>query len=167
MEVYLVGGAVRDELLNIPITEKDWMVTGSTPKEMIEKGYKPVGKNFPVFLHYKNHEEYALARTERKSGHGYGGFTFYTGSEVSVQEDLSRRDLTINAIAKNKAGKFIDPFNGIQDLKKRILRHISPAFAEDPLRILRAARFMAKLGDFGFSIAADTNEYYAKFKLFG
>ena len=154
MKIYLVGGAVRDEILNQPYTEKDYVVVGSTPKEMIEKKFKPVGKSFPVFLHPDTHEEYALARTEKKNGVGYKDFIFYTSPTISLEEDLVRRDLTINAIAKDDQNKYIDPFNGINDISKKILRHVSDAFKEDPLRILRLARFKAKLPD--FKIAEET-----------
>lgn len=149
MEIYLVGGAVRDELLGKPVSERDWVVVGGTPSDMIAKGYQPVGRDFPVFLHPKTHEEYALARTERKTGKGYKGFHFYATPDVSLVDDLIRRDLTINAIAKNKiTGEIIDPHGGQQDLAKKIFRHVSPAFAEDPVRILRVARFACVLPDF-------------------
>lgn len=148
MKTYLVGGAIRDELLGLPVTERDWVVVGSTPEEMLALGYQPVGKDFPVFLHPQTHEEYALARTERKTGKGYKGFVFHTDPNVSIEEDLKRRDLTINAIAKNDHGTLIDPYHGQQDLKNKILRHVSEAFAEDPVRILRVARFAAKFPDF-------------------
>lgn len=158
MQIYLVGGAVRDELLGLPVTERDWVVVGARPEEMIKLGYKPVGKDFPVFLHPQSHEEYALARTERKTGRGYKGFHFYASEEVSLIEDLKRRDLTINAIAKDSAGQLIDPFHGQQDLKDKILRHVSPAFAEDPVRILRIARFAARFGDFTVDAATMDNQ---------
>lgn len=148
MNIYLVGGAIRDELLGLPVTEHDWVVVGSTPEEMLALDYQPVGKDFPVFLHPKTHEEYALARTERKTGKGYKGFVFHTDPNVSIEEDLKRRDLTINAIAKNEHGNLIDPYHGQQDLKNKVLRHVSEAFAEDPVRILRVARFAAKLPHF-------------------
>ncbi|HBY55195.1 MAG TPA: multifunctional CCA tRNA nucleotidyl transferase/2'3'-cyclic phosphodiesterase/2'nucleotidase/phosphatase, partial [Coxiellaceae bacterium] len=148
MKVYLVGGAVRDKLLGLPIKERDWVVVGATPQEMLQKGFKKVGRDFPVFLHPKTHEEYALARTERKTGKGYTDFVCYSDPKVTLAEDLKRRDLTINAIAEDLDGKIIDPYNGCNDLKKRILRHVSPAFAEDPVRILRVARFAARFGDF-------------------
>lgn len=154
MKVYLVGGAVRDKLLGLPVKERDWVVVGSTPKEMVDQGYKPVGKDFPVFLHPKTHEEYALARTERKTAKGYTGFAFSTDSGITLEEDLRRRDLTINAIAQTKSGRLIDPFNGQKDLQRKILRHVSAAFAEDPVRILRIGRFAARFGN--FKIAADT-----------
>ncbi len=156
MKIYLVGGAVRDNLLGLPVTEKDWVVVGATPEEMQANGYQPVGQDFPVFLHPKSKEEYALARTERKSGHGYGGFTFHADSSVSLEEDLVRRDLTINAMAREQGGPVVDPFNGRADLKARLLRHVSPAFAEDPLRVLRVARFAARYHWLGFRVADDT-----------
>lgn len=156
MEIYLVGGAVRDELLGIPINERDWVVIGSSPEEMESKGFKAVGKDFPVFLHPESKEEYALARTERKKGRGYKGFEIHTSPEVSLEEDLSRRDLTINAMAKNDTGEIIDPYGGQQDLNNKILRHVSNAFSEDPLRVLRVARFSAKLHKLGFNIAHET-----------
>ncbi len=148
MEIYLVGGAVRDALLDLPVTERDWVVVGASPEEMIRLGFQPVGKDFPVFLHPKTHEEYALARTERKTGKGYKGFVFYSAPDVSLIEDLKRRDLTINAMAQNTAGEIIDPYGGQEDLKNFILRHVSPAFQEDPVRILRIARFAARFTDF-------------------
>jgi tRNA nucleotidyltransferase (CCA-adding enzyme) len=148
LKIYLVGGAVRDKLLGLPVKERDWVVVGATPAEMIKLGYKQVGKDFPVFLHPKTHEEYALARTERKIGKGYTAFTFYTDPTLTLEEDLQRRDLTINAIAQTKNGRLIDPFNGQQDLKQKILRHVSAAFAEDPVRILRVGRFASRFGDF-------------------
>ena len=148
MKVYLVGGAVRDKLLGIPVKEKDWVVVGSTPQEMRDKGYRQVGKDFPVFINPKTGEEYALARTERKSGHGYTGFEFDTNPNVTLEEDLARRDLTINAIAQDEDGTLIDPFNGQEDIKNKKLRHVSDAFSEDPLRVLRVARFKANLKNF-------------------
>ena len=156
MEVYLVGGAVRDALLDYPCRERDWVVTGASPREMAEKGFRPVGKDFPVFLHPQTGEEYALARTERKSGTGYRGFTFHTGPEVSLEDDLIRRDLTINAMARDKDGQLIDPYGGQRDLEKKVLRHVSPAFVEDPLRVLRVARFAARYHHLGFTVAAET-----------
>ena len=141
MKIYEVGGAVRDSLLNKDAKDKDWVVVGSSPEEMIAKGFKPIGKDFPVFLHPESNEEYALARTERKTGKGYHGFNFYYGKEVTLEEDLSRRDLTINAIARDSDGKIIDPFNGLNDIKNKIFRHVSDAFSEDPLRAIRLARF--------------------------
>ena len=155
MKVYEVGGAVRDELLGLPVQDRDWVVVGATPDEMIERGYKPVGKDFPVFLHPETHEEYALARTERKTAPGYHGFTFHADPDVTLEEDLQRRDLTINAIARDENGELIDPYNGSDDLSLGVLRHVSPAFAEDPVRILRVARFAAR---FGFGIAPETLE---------
>jgi tRNA nucleotidyltransferase (CCA-adding enzyme) len=153
LNVYEVGGAVRDELLGLPVADRDYVVVGATPGEMIALGYKPVGRDFPVFLHPQTHEEYALARTERKTARGYHGFEFHTAPGVTLEQDLARRDLTINAIAKDASGKLIDPHNGAVDLKARVLRHVSPAFAEDPVRILRVARFAAR---FGFIIADET-----------
>jgi tRNA nucleotidyltransferase (CCA-adding enzyme) len=149
VKAYLVGGAVRDELLGLPVKERDYVVVGATPEEMVRLGFKPVGKDFPVFLHPTTHDEYALARTERKSGRGYKGFTVYASPEVTLEEDLRRRDLTINAMAKAEDGPLIDPFGGKKDLEAGVLRHVSEAFAEDPVRILRVARFAAR---FGFSV---------------
>ncbi len=160
MQIYLVGGAVRDELLGVPVKEKDWVVVGATAEDMIQQGYKQVGKDFPVFLHPKAHEEYALARTERKVAPGYTGFEFNASPQVTLEEDLKRRDLTINAMAKASDGKLIDPYHGADDLKHKILRHVSPAFEEDPVRILRVARFAARFGD--FEVAAETNELMKK-----
>lgn len=156
MQTYLVGGAVRDTLLGLAVTERDWVVVGGSPETMAAKGYQPVGKDFPVFLHPQSKEEYALARTERKTAPGYKGFSFYTGEDVSLEDDLLRRDLSINAIAKDENGQLIDPYGGQSDLKQRLLRHVSPAFAEDPVRILRVARFAAKLGPLGFRVAPET-----------
>jgi len=156
MQIYKVGGAVRDKLLNRKVVDHDYVVVGATIEEMLAAGYTPVGKDFPVFLHPQSHDEYALARTERKIAKGYHGFEFYTDSRVSLEDDLIRRDLTINAIAEDEQGQLYDPFHGIEDLKKRILRHISPAFAEDPLRVIRVARFAARYADYGFSIADET-----------
>ena len=156
MEVYLVGGAVRDELLGLPIRERDWCVVGATPDDLVALGYRPVGKDFPVFLHPETGEEYALARTERKVGAGYHGFEFHTDPGVTIEQDLGRRDLTMNAIAKNADGKLIDPFGGAADIAARQLRHVSDAFAEDPVRILRVARFAARFADRGFTVADDT-----------
>lgn len=158
MKIYLVGGAVRDKLLQRPVTERDWVVVGSSPEQMQQLGYSPVGKDFPVFLHPQSKEEYALARTERKTGRGYGGFSFYCGAEVSLEEDLIRRDLTINAMAEDEQGNIIDPYNGRRDLDEKILRHVSPAFAEDPVRILRVARFAARYHQLGFKLADETLE---------
>ena len=143
MKIYLVGGAVRDKILGLPVNDKDYLVVGSTPDEMVKLGYKPIGKNFPVFLHPKTKEEYALARTERKIGKGYHGFKFYTSPDVTLEEDLKRRDITINAIAEDEDGNIYDPFNGKDDIKNKIIRHVSDAFIEDPLRVLRVARFSA------------------------
>ncbi|WP_066016891.1 multifunctional CCA addition/repair protein [Endozoicomonas atrinae] len=158
MQVYRVGGAVRDQLLGLPVKDNDWVVIGATPRQMKDLGFQPVGRDFPVFLHPKTKEEYALARTERKTGHGYGGFSFYTSIDISLEEDLLRRDLTINAMAEDQYGNIIDPYGGQEDLKNRRLRHISPAFQEDPLRILRVARFAARLAPFGFKVAEETLE---------
>lgn len=155
-QVYLVGGAVRDELLGRPVSERDWVVVGATPKDMLRRGFKPVGRSFPVFLHPKTGEEYALARTERKTAPGYHGFTFHTGPGVTLADDLRRRDLTINAIARDSQGKLIDPCGGRADLDARVLRHVSPAFAEDPVRILRVARFAARFAPLGFRVHTDT-----------
>lgn len=156
MKIYLVGGAVRDKLLGYPFTEKDWVVVGATPEIMQEKGFVPVGKDFPVFLHPQTKEEYALARTERKTGRGYNGFSFYCGTEVTLEDDLIRRDLTINAIAEDEAGNIIDPYGGQADLNNKIFRHVSDAFAEDPVRILRIARFAARYHYLGFHVADET-----------
>lgn len=156
MQVYLVGGAVRDQLLDRTVNERDYVVVGATPEQMLAAGYMPVGSDFPVFLHPQSKEEYALARTERKSGVGYGGFTFYTSPDLSLEQDLIRRDLTINAMALAEDGSIIDPYGGQQDLQDRILRHVSPAFIEDPLRVLRVARFAARYAPLGFSIAPET-----------
>ena len=148
MKKYLVGGAVRDQLLGLPVREKDWVVVGSTPEEMKKKKYIQVGKDFPVYIHPITGEEYALARTERKSGHGYSGFEFDTNPNVTLEEDLARRDLTINAIAQDQNGQLIDPFNGQEDIKNKKIRHVSESFAEDPLRVLRVARFLSYLQNF-------------------
>lgn len=156
MQVYLVGGAVRDSLLGHPYQEKDYVVVGATPEHMLAQGFRPVGKDFPVFLHPETKEEYALARTERKSGKGYHGFQFFTDTTVSLEEDLIRRDLTINAIAMDQDGKLYDPYGGQTDLENKILRHVSEAFAEDPLRVLRVARFAARYSAYGFHIAPET-----------
>ncbi|WP_295802135.1 multifunctional CCA addition/repair protein [uncultured Microbulbifer sp.] len=156
MKTYLVGGAVRDRLLQRPIHERDWVVVGATETEMLDLGFRPVGKDFPVFLHPETSEEYALARTERKSGHGYGGFTVYASPEVTLEQDLQRRDLTVNAMAESEGGEIIDPYGGQADLEARLLRHVSPAFSEDPLRILRVARFAARYHPLGFSVAPET-----------
>ncbi len=156
MQIYRVGGAVRDQLLGQPVQDIDYVVTGATPEQMLAQGYKPVGGDFPVFLHPDSGAEYALARTERKSGHGYGGFTFYAEPGVTLEDDLLRRDLTINAMAMTDDGQIIDPHGGQRDLEARLLRHVSPAFAEDPLRVLRVARFAARYAALGFRIAEDT-----------
>lgn len=156
MKTYLVGGAVRDQLLKIPYHEKDWVVVGSSPEELLQLGYTPVGKDFPVFLHPQTKEEYALARTERKTGPGYGGFSFHCDPSISLEADLARRDLTINAIAQDDDGRYIDPYGGRQDIDRKILRHVSPAFTEDPVRILRIARFHARFYSLGFHIAEQT-----------
>ncbi len=156
MQVYLVGGAVRDQLLGHPYQEKDYVVVGATPEQLLAQGYQPVGKDFPVFLHPSSKEEYALARTERKSGKGYHGFEFHTDVDVSLEQDLIRRDLTINAIAMDEQGKIYDPYHGQEDINNKILRHVSPAFAEDPLRVLRVARFAARYATYGFRVADET-----------
>ncbi len=154
MKTYLVGGAIRDKLLDLPVKDKDWVVVGATQDQMLAKKFKQVGKDFPVFIHPKTGEEYALARTERKSGHGYTGFEFDTNPNVTLEEDLARRDLTINAIAQDADGSLIDPFNGQEDIKTKKLRHVSDAFSEDPLRVLRIARFYAKFD--GFVVVPET-----------
>src|SRR3990167_1119886 len=148
MHCYIVGGAVRDQLLGVPVNDHDWVVVGSTPEEMIRSGYLPVGRDFPVFLHPQTKEEYALARTERKTAPGYHGFSFHADPSVTLEQDLARRDLTINAMALGSGGQLLDPFGGERDLRNKMLRHVSPAFAEDPVRILRLARFAARFGDF-------------------
>ena len=154
MKIYLVGGAVRDKILGIPVKDRDYLVVGSTPEEMVKLGYKPIGKDFPVFLHPKTKEEYALARTERKVGKGYHGFKFYTSPNVTLEEDLRRRDITINAIAEDEDGNIYDPFNGKDDIKNKIIRHVSDAFIEDPLRVLRVARFTSL--DVRFKVQIET-----------
>ena len=156
MEIYLVGGAVRDRLLGLPVRDRDYVVVGARPDDLRGLGYKPVGKDFPVFLHPQTGEEYALARTERKTGRGYHAFAFDTAPEVSLEDDLRRRDLTINAMAENADGTLVDPFGGAADLERRMLRHVSPSFAEDPVRVLRVARFAARYAARGFSIAEET-----------
>jgi len=158
MKCYLVGGCVRDKLLGRPVKDRDWVVVGATVEDMLQQGYQQVGKDFPVFLHPDSKEEYALARTERKTGPGYTGFEFHASADVTLEEDLIRRDLTINAIAETEAGEITDPYHGQRDLEKRILRHVSPAFAEDPVRILRVARFAARYADLGFQVAVETTE---------
>jgi tRNA nucleotidyltransferase (CCA-adding enzyme) len=154
MQTYMVGGAVRDALLGLPVNDRDWVVVGATPHEMIVAGYLPVGKDFPVFLHPQTREEYALARTERKTARGYHGFAFHAEPDVTLEQDLARRDLTVNAMAQDEQGRLIDPFGGQVDLKKRVLRHVTDAFREDPVRILRVARFAARFAD--FSLAPET-----------
>ena len=156
MKTYLVGGALRDQLLGLDASDKDWVVTGATPQQMLDQGFIQVGKDFPVFLHPKTKQEYALARTERKSGKGYTGFSTNHSPEVTLEEDLQRRDLTINAIAQDNKGNLIDPFHGLEDLQSKCLRHVSPAFGEDPLRVLRVARFAARFYHLGFRIAKET-----------
>ncbi|MEN9558846.1 MAG: Multifunctional Cca protein, partial [Pseudomonadota bacterium] len=151
---YTVGGAVRDRLLGLPVHDRDYVVVGSTVAHMLALGYSQVGKDFPVFLHPDTHEEHALARTERKSGHGYAGFVVHAAPDVRLEDDLARRDFTVNAIAEDEQGQLIDPFAGVADLNARVFRHISPAFAEDPLRVLRLARFMARFDD--FTVAPET-----------
>jgi len=153
MKIYRVGGAVRDALLGLPVQDTDWVVVGGTPEQMAARGFRPVGKDFPVFLHPETHEEYALARTERKTARGYKGFSVYAAPDVTLEQDLLRRDFTVNAMAQDEEGSLIDPYNGRADLEAGVLRHVSDAFAEDPVRILRAARFVAR---FGFSIAPET-----------
>lgn len=161
-QVYLVGGAVRDDLLGIEVYDRDWVVVGATPQQMLDDGFQQVGKDFPVFLHPKTKEEYALARTERKAGQGYHGFEVFAEPSVTLEEDLVRRDLTINAMARDDAGRLIDPYGGEADLAQRQLRHVSQAFTEDPLRVLRVARFAAKLAPFGFQVAPETHQLMAQ-----
>ncbi|WP_421506460.1 multifunctional CCA addition/repair protein [Erwinia rhapontici] len=156
MKTYLVGGAVRDGLLNLPVKDKDWVVVGASPQQMLELGFEQVGRDFPVFLHPSSHEEYALARTERKSGSGYTGFVCYSAPDVTLEQDLARRDLTINAIAQDADGHYYDPYGGRGDLENRLLRHVSEAFNEDPLRVLRVARFAARYAHLNFHIASET-----------
>lgn len=156
MKVYLVGGAVRDRLLGLPGGDRDWVVVGATPERLLARGFKPVGRDFPVFLHPDSGEEYALARRERKSGHGYRGFAIDADPTVTLEQDLARRDLTLNAIAEDEHGRLIDPYGGIADIQARVLRHVSPAFAEDPVRLLRLARFAARYAPLGFTVAAET-----------
>ncbi len=159
MRTYLVGGAVRDELLGLPVRERDWVVVGGTPEQLLAQGYKAVGRDFPVFLHPQTHEEYALARTERKTGPGYRGFVTTFSPDVTLEQDLERRDLTLNAIARDETtGELIDPFHGREDLANRWLRHVSPAFVEDPVRVLRTARFAARFAPLGFRVAPETME---------
>ena len=156
MKTYLVGGAVRNELLGLPVHERDWVVVGGSVSEMIKQGFRQVGKSFPVFLHPQTNEEYALARTERKIGSGYKGFEFNATASVTIEEDLRRRDLTVNAIAKTPDGELIDPYGGLNDIKLKILRHVSPAFVEDPVRLLRVARFAAQFAHLGFTVSPET-----------
>ena len=156
MQIYLVGGAVRDKLLNLPVKDRDWVVVGATAKELLDHGYQQVGKDFPVFLHPQTKEEYALARTERKSGQGYTGFDIDASPTVTLEDDLLRRDLTINAIAEDGDNNIVDPHGGVKDINDKILRHVSEAFVEDPLRVLRVARFQARFQQYGFSIATET-----------
>ena len=156
MQCFLVGGAVRDALLGLPVGERDWVVVGATVAEMLRLGFRQVGRDFPVFLHPQTHEEYALARTERKTAAGHVGFVVHADAAVTLEQDLLRRDLTVNALARTEAGAIIDPYGGQRDLHARVLRHVSPAFVEDPLRVLRAARFAAQLGQFGFVVAPAT-----------
>lgn len=156
MKTYLVGGAVRDALLKLPVKDRDWVIVGATPEAMLAQGFQQVGRDFPVFLHPKSREEYALARTERKSGNGYTGFVTWSAPDVTLEQDLQRRDLTINAIAQTESGDLIDPFHGLRDLQRRLLRHVSDAFNEDPLRVLRVARFAARFAHLNFRIAEET-----------
>jgi tRNA nucleotidyltransferase (CCA-adding enzyme) len=157
MKIYLVGGAVRDELLGLPVRERDWAVVGATAQDLLDRNFKPVGKDFPIFLHPQTSEEYALARTERKTGHGYYGFETQFSTDVTLEQDLQRRDLTINALARDPdTGQLIDPFGGERDLRQRVLRHVSEAFVEDPVRVLRVARFMARFAPLGFTVAPET-----------
>ncbi len=160
LDAYIVGGAVRDELLGLPAGDRDWVVVGATPEEMSRRGFIPVGGDFPVFLHPETKEEYALARTERKSGRGYKGFTFYTGPDVTLEDDLQRRDLTVNAIARTSDGRLVDPLDGQSDVRQKVLRHVGQAFAEDPVRLLRLARFAARFHD--FSVAPETMDLACK-----
>ena len=166
-EIYLVGGAVRDEILGLKPKERDWVVVGSSPQQMLDQGFKMVGKGFPVFLHPQSNEEYALARTEKKSAPGHQGFEFQTSKQITLEDDLIRRDLTINAIAKSTTGEIIDPHGGYQDISNRLLRHVSPAFSEDPLRVLRVARFKAQFAQYNFSIADQTMELMTQLTISG
>ncbi|MFM1895003.1 MAG: hypothetical protein RLZZ385_77, partial [Pseudomonadota bacterium] len=152
MKTYLVGGAVRDRLLGLPVKDRDWVVVGATVQDMVDQGFLQVGKDFPVFLHPVSHEEYALARTETKTGPGHRGFTVHAHPAVTLEEDLGRRDLTINAIAEDPQGAIVDPYDGREDMRRRLLRHVSPAFSEDPLRVLRVARFAARFAGMGFKV---------------
>lgn len=156
---------VRDSLLGLPVTEKDWVVVGATPEELLVQGYQQVGKDFPVFLHPVSHDEYALARTERKSGKGYTGFVCHAAPNVTLEQDLLRRDLTINAIARTELGDLIDPYHGRRDLENHVLRHVSDAFSEDPLRVLRVARFAARFAHLGFQIAEETMALMQKWRM--
>lgn len=158
MKKYLVGGAVRDTLLGYPVKERDWVVVSETPESMVAQGFRPVGKDFPVFLHPETHEEYALARTERKTAPGYKGFSVHAAPDVTLEQDLQRRDLTINAMAMTESGEIIDPYGGQKDLQRRLFRHVSPAFVEDPVRILRVARFAARYAHLGFTLADETRD---------
>lgn len=162
MDIYLVGGAVRDELLGYPVAERDWVVVGASPQDLLDKGFRQVGKDFPVFLHPQSKDEYALARTERKSGHGYTGFDVHCDPDVTLEEDLQRRDLTVNAMARDGEGNLVDPYGGRDDLSARVLRHVSAAFVEDPLRVLRTARFAARYAHLDFTIAPETLELMAE-----
>lgn len=167
MQIFLVGGAVRDQLLGQPVTERDWVVVGAEAKDLLAQGYQQVGRDFPVFLHPKTREEYALARTERKTGKGYTGFSFDANKAVTLEEDLCRRDLTINAMAQTVDGQLIDPYGGQADLKNKYLRHVSPAFIEDPVRILRVARFAARFAELGFHVVSETNALMQKMVALG
>lgn len=167
MQIYLVGGAVRDKLLNLPVTDRDWVVVGATEDDMLAMGYRPVCGDFPVFIHPQTGEEYALARRETKTGPGYHGFFVETGPDVTLEEDLARRDLTINAMAEDAQGKLIDPFAGREDLQTGLLRHVTPAFIEDPVRLLRVARFSARLGRWGFRVAHATHALMKKMVVSG
>lgn len=162
MEIYLVGGAVRDTLLDYPVSERDWVVVGAQPQDLLDQGYQQVGKDFPVFLHPQTRDEYALARTERKQGHGYTGFVVDSDPAVTLEEDLLRRDLTINAMAQHADGSIIDPYGGQRDLAAKVLRHVSAAFIEDPLRVLRTARFAARYAHLGFTVAPETIDLMAE-----
>ncbi|MEE9345022.1 MAG: multifunctional CCA addition/repair protein, partial [Methylococcales bacterium] len=162
MKTYLVGGAVRDQLLNYPVHERDWVIVGATVDDMLAQGFRPVGKDFPVFLHPQTNEEYALARTERKTAPGYKGFAIHADTDVTLEQDLLRRDLTINAIAEDDTGRLFDPYGGQQDLETLLLRHVSDAFMEDPVRILRVARFAARYAHLGFKVADETMELMRK-----
>ena len=162
MDIYLVGGAVRDELLGYPVAERDWVVVGARPQDLLDKGFRQVGKDFPIFLHPQSKDEYALARTERKSGHGYTGFDVHCDPAVTLEEDLQRRDLTVNAMARDVEGNLVDPYGGRDDLSARVLRHVSAAFVEDPLRVLRTARFAARYAHLDFTIAPETLKLMAE-----